>query len=314
MLPFPNQISCLTQEELSSNSRIVRSTEKEENDIEQLGIIGAGPGGADLLRTFLTTPNVRLIGIADPNPSSPGIVLAKQHKIFSTANFQDLLNKPGKKILFDATGIPAVTDKLLEAADDTTIVVRPEVAKLIWEMVDAREEVNTTLAHESDTLLSFIEKGLEHLEILNNEHGKTLQTAVDEIKDLSKLTEESQTLIQETTNIMNLIKNVANQTRILGINASIESARAGEHGRGFSVVADSIHQLSATSLKSVQSVSETMESIREVLQGISNSVEKIVADIQDIEVNQETLTQELHISLEEMVKSAEKLSTIAGKK
>ena len=137
---------------------------------------------------------------------------------------------------------------------------------------------------------------------------------MEEIQKLAKLTSESQALVQETASIMRLIRNVADQTRILGINASIESARAGEYGRGFGVVADSIHELSASSIKSVQSVSGTMESIRQALQSIGNSVEQVVADIQRIEENQMHLTQELHSSLEEMMQSAGKLGDIAGYK
>ncbi len=280
--------------------------------MEQLGIVGAGPGGADLLRSFLAIPSVKVIGIADPNPQSPGLVLARKQGIFTTSNFRDLVSKPGKKIIFDATGVPKVAAELAQEANETTVVIRPEIAKLIWEMVDIKEAVNRALIKESDTLLSFIEQGLEHLEVINSDHGKALQKAVEEIQQLAKLTSESQALIQETASVMQLIRNVANQTRILGINASIESARAGEHGRGFGVVAESIHELSASSIKSVQSVSGTMENIRQTLQNINDSVDQVVADIQRIEAHQVHLTQELHSSLEEMVHSASKLGEIAG--
>lgn len=280
--------------------------------MEQLGIVGAGPGGADLLKTFLAIPGIKVIGIADPNPQSPGLVLAREHRIFTTSNYHDIINKPGKKIIFDATGVPKVAKDLAELADETNIVICPEVGKLIWTMVDVKEETNRALVKESDTLLSFIEEGLEHLEVINNEHGKTLQEAVEEIKRLAKITSESQVLIQETAGVMQIIRNVADQTRILGINASIESARAGEHGRGFGVVADSIHELSASSIRSVQSATHTMDNIRQALQNISDSVEQVVGDIQRIEEHQMRLTHELHSSLEEMSQSANKLGEIAG--
>ncbi|NMB01178.1 MAG: hypothetical protein GX971_06615 [Firmicutes bacterium] len=280
--------------------------------MEQLGIIGGGPGGADLLKTFLDVEGVRIIGIADLNPNSPGILLAKQKRIFTTTDLNDLVKVPGKKILFDATGHPQVARQLASIADETTIVVSPEVAKLIWEMVDRKAEVNRHLIHESDSLLSFIERGLTHIETLNSEHGQALQSAVEQIKQLAQLTSESQALVQQTAQIMGIIKNVADQTRILGINASIESARAGEHGRGFGVVADAIHQLSASTLKSVNSVSETMGHINKVLQDIASSVTEVVSEVQEIEANQVNLTQELHSSLEEMVRSAERLAKLAG--
>ena len=279
--------------------------------MEHLGIIGAGPGGADLLKTFLANQSVRIIGIADPNPQSPGIKLAKQHGIFTARDFRELANKPGRKMLFDATGVPAVALALQELASETNIVVPPDVARLIWEMVDAKEAVNRALVKESETLLSFIEQGLQHIETLNLTHEQAIHQAVGEIQALSQLTEESQTLVQETAAVMGLIKNVADQTRMLGINASIESARAGDHGRGFGVVADSIHKLSANALSSVSNVSQTMATIARVLESIDQSVSKVVEEVQKLESNQAILTRELHSSLEEMIESAQTLSRIA---
>jgi len=280
--------------------------------LEQVAIIGAGPGGAALLKTLLDSPEVRILGIADLDQQSPGIRLARQNGIFTTRDFRDLLRKPGKKIIFDATGSSAVAAELAAAASETTIVVVPEVARLIWQMVDARETVNHQLATESDALLAFIEQGLSHIETLNVEHGNTLKEVGDEIRALSELAEESEALVQETEQVMGIIGNVATQTRILGINASIEAARAGELGRGFAVVADAIHKLSASTLNSVDSVDTAMEKIRAVLSSMSSSVHQVVLDIKGLEAKQAELAQELHSALEEMALSAERLASMAG--
>jgi methyl-accepting chemotaxis protein len=280
--------------------------------LEQVAIIGAGPGGAALLKTLLDSPEVRILGIADLDQQSPGIRLARQHGICTTRDFRDLLRKPGKKIIFDATGSSAVAAELAAAASETTIVVVPEVARLIWQMVDARETVNHQLATESDALLAFIEQGLSHIETLNVEHGNTLKEVGDEIRALSELAEESEALVQETEQVMGIIGNVATQTRILGINASIEAARAGELGRGFAVVADAIHKLSASTLNSVDSVDTAMEKIRAVLSSMSSSVHQVVLDIKGLEAKQAELAQELHSALEEMALSAERLASMAG--
>lgn len=280
--------------------------------MEHVAIIGGGPGGEALLKTLLLSPEVKVLGIADLDLQSPGVRLARQYGIFTTRNFRDLLNMPGKKIIFDATGSPAVAAQLAEAASDNTIVIVPEVAKLIWEMVDARENINRQLIGESDNLLSFIEQGLSHIETLHTEHGQALNEVSETVRALSELTRQSQTLVQETEQVMGVIGNVATQTRILGINASIESARAGELGRGFAVVADAIHKLSDSTLKSVSSVGDTMEKIREVLESIAGSVQQVVRDVKEIESKQAQLTQELHAALEEMATSAERLAALAG--
>lgn len=279
--------------------------------MEQLGIIGAGPGGTELLRTFLSTPTIKIIGIADPNPASPGRRLAREHRIFSTADFLDLVHRPGRKILFDATGVQAVAQALADLADENTIVICPHAAKLIWQMVEAKAEINKTLLQESANLLSFIESGLGRLEVLNIKHSAALQEATRKTETLSQTAASSRKLLEETEEIMQLIKNVADKTRILGINAAIESARAGDLGRGFGVVADSIRELAASSVKSVRTVSLTIADIQNALQVIAESVEDVVWRIEDVQANHNTLSLELHTALQEMIASAEKLKAIA---
>ncbi|WP_461371874.1 methyl-accepting chemotaxis protein [Candidatus Darwinibacter acetoxidans] len=282
--------------------------------MEQLAIIGAGPGGTALLKTFLHTPGIKILGIADLDLQSPGIQLARKHGIFTTRNFHDLLSKPGKKIVFDATGNAAVAAELASAASETTVVVPPEGARLIWELVTAREQVNRQLMAESSSLLTFIEQGLAHIETLHSQHGQVLKEVADEIRALSELAAESQLLVQEAEAVMGIIGNVATQTRILGINASIESARTGELGRGFAVVADAIHKLSASTINSVSSVDAAMEKMRGVLESMASSVHKVVQEVQEVEAQQGQLAQELHTALEEMARSAERLAELAGEK
>lgn len=167
---------------------------------------------------------------------------------------------------------------------------------------------------ESSSLLTFIEQGLAHIETLHSQHGQVLKEVADEIRALSELAAESQLLVQEAEAVMGIIGNVATQTRILGINASIESARTGELGRGFAVVADAIHKLSASTINSVSSVDAAMEKMRGVLESMASSVHKVVQEVQEVEAQQGQLAQELHTALEEMVRSAERLAELAGEK
>ncbi|MBX4267459.1 methyl-accepting chemotaxis protein [Clostridium estertheticum] len=109
-----------------------------------------------------------------------------------------------------------------------------------------------------------------------------------------KLAHELMKKYQDTTQILEFIKNVASQTNLLGLNASIEAARAGEHGRGFSVVAKEIRKLAVQSQESAVKIQSMLNEMNKIVSEINNSIESIGA----ISEEQAASTQEISSNLE----------------
>ncbi|PZT47112.1 chemotaxis protein, partial [Helicobacter valdiviensis] len=100
--------------------------------------------------------------------------------------------------------------------------------------------------------------------------------AIEEIsssmQNVSDKTSEVTRQAEDIKNIVGVIKDIAEQTNLLALNAAIEAARAGEHGRGFAVVADEVRKLAERTGKSLN---EIEANVNVLVQGINDMNESI---------------------------------------
>lgn len=120
-------------------------------------------------------------------------------------------------------------------------------------------------------------------------------------------TNEVSRISLEINQILDFIKNVADQTKILGINASIEAARAGDHGRGFKVVAEEIRKLSDHSKGNADRIRILTKEIGNKISVMCEASEGTLRQGQE----QAASTQEVSAFVMEMSQMAEKLDEVA---
>jgi hypothetical protein len=127
--------------------------------------------------------------------------------------------------------------------------------------------------------------------------SQTLSASMDTIVKSVAFADEK---IQETDSILNLIQNISSQSNLLALNAAIEAARAGDAGRGFSVVAGEMKKLSQISSDSAKKISQALIEMKK-------SIDDIIKEINAtslIAESQAAATQEMTAALEEVTSSS----------
>ncbi len=178
-------------------------------------------------------------------------------------------------------------DKLIETTFTDLVAINEKIGTLCDDTKEGIRSISETKQYV-DNFSSQLESMAAH--IMHNLETET---------ELSERIHQVSVETAEVKLVLDVIKDIADQTNLLALNAAIEAARAGEHGRGFAVVADEVRQLAEKTQKSLNDIEST---VNVIVQSISN-----VSD--DMKRNSERLP-ELADNMERSKESMQQISVL----
>lgn len=235
------------------------------------------------------TANLRGI-VKEINTSSEDVVASSEE-----------LTAISQQSAMSATEVSKTIEEIAQGASDQAISTEEGASKatLLGDTIERDQIYTRNVNKASSRIEESVVQGLKEIDNLSRITEESSE-ATNEIYEVILKTNESSQKIGQASGV---ISSIANQTNLLALNAAIEAARAGDAGRGFSVVAEEIRKLAEESSKSTKSIDEMVVDLQRNAGHAVETMER-VAEIAKEQANSAKVNKEKYMTIQQAVNEA----------
>lgn len=168
---------------------------------------------------------------------------------------------------------------------------------------------NDRISHMRDVATE-LSSSVDVMSATTEELAMTSSDVSRRLDELSQFADSMSEDIQQINKIVSAVKDIAMHSKILGLNASIEAARSGEHGKGFAVVANEIQKMAENSTNSADHIAKQLDNIKQSIHYINDTTTQVAAFTQQYSSSMHDINH-AYSSLTDLGKDLLKLSDIA---